>query len=292
MHKLQIDASGSYEHMTSSSNSAALVTGASKGIGRATALRLDALGFRVFAGVRSATDGEALASEASRRLTPLQLDVTDGPAVAAAADRIRALRPAFLGVVNNAAISIPGPIEYLGLEAVREQFEVNFFGTVRLTQALLPAIRDAQSGRIVNVSSINARLAQPWIGAYSASKWALEGWSDALRRELRPWRIPVVLVQPGAVDTPIFRTSRARGKAAAEEMPPAARQSYPRIVRAMLERPGRTPRHAVPPERVARTIARALTARRPRTRYMVGWDTRLVALLTALLPTKVVDRLI
>jgi len=278
--------------MPKPSEKAVVITGASKGIGRATALHLDRVGFRVFAGVRDTADRDALAADGSPTLTPVLLDVTLPETVEAAADLLRRAQPAFVGIVNNAAISIPGPIEFLPLDRVQEQIDVNFLGAVRVTQALLPQLRNAGAGRIVNVSSINARLAQPWIGAYSASKWALEAWSDALRRELRPWKIPVSIVQPGAVDTSIFQASRTRGRAAAEVMPAAARETYPRLIRTLLERPGRTPRHAISPARVARTIAKALTSHRPRVRYMVGWDTRLVALFTTLLPARIVDRLI
>lgn len=277
---------------TDSTSRLVLVTGASTGIGRATALRLDALGFTVFAGVRRPEDGQALERTASPRLQFVVLDVTDPATVAATADRLAAVPSSFVGIVNNAAISVPGPLEFMPIDDVRRQFDVNFFGAARVTQAVLPVIRAAGRGRIVNVSSINARLAQPWIGAYSASKWAMEGWSDALRRELRPWKIPVSLVQPGAVATPIFERSRAGGRELAASMPARAHELYPDILRALLERPGRAPRHAIPPERVARVIARAVSARRPRTRYLVGRDTRLVALLTAILPARVIDRLI
>ena len=278
--------------MPKPSEKAVVITGASKGIGRATAIHLDGIGFRVFAGVWDAADGDALAADGSPTLTPILLDVTQPETIVAAVNHVRDTHPSFVGIVNNAAISIPGPIEFLPLDLVREQIDVNFLGAVRVTQALLPLLRTAGSGRIVNVSSINAHLAQPWIGTYSASKWALEAWSDALRRELRPWKIPVSIVQPGAVDTPIFQTSRTRGRAAAEAMPLAARETYPRLIRTLLERPSRTPRHAIPTARVAKIIAKALTSRRPRVRYMVGWDTRLVALLATLLPARMVDRLI
>ncbi|MGD2134874.1 MAG: SDR family oxidoreductase [Gemmatimonadales bacterium] len=278
--------------MTPSVTRTALVTGASTGIGRATALHLDTLGFAVFAGVRNPADGEKLARAGSSTLRSVLLDVTDAQSVAAAVAEIEAVPSAFVGVVNNAAISIPGPLEFMPIEEVRRQLDVNFLGAVRVTQAMLPSIRAAGRGRIVNVSSINARLAQPWIGVYSASKWAMEGWSDALRRELRPWNIAVSIVQPGAVATPIFERSRASGKELAASLPARAHELYPDILRALLHRPGRTPRHAIAPDRVARAIAKALTVRRPRVRYLVGRDTRLVALLSAVLPTRVIDRLL
>jgi NAD(P)-dependent dehydrogenase (short-subunit alcohol dehydrogenase family) len=154
---------------------------------------------------------------------------------------------------------------------------------------MLPLIRKAEAGRIVNVSSINARLARRYLGVYSSTKFALEGMSDALRRELRRWRIPVVLVQPGAIDTEIFRTASARGREVAKALPPQAHDLYGRVLAALLERRGRPPSHALPPIYVARAIERSLTAKRPRLRYLVGWDMRLAALLNAILPQRFID---
>ncbi|KPK08987.1 MAG: hypothetical protein AMS20_01245 [Gemmatimonas sp. SG8_28] len=272
---------------------AVLITGAGKGIGEATAWHLANRGFRVYAGVRSADDARRLGARSDGAVTALRLDVTDPASIHAAVASVATERPfQFLGLVNNSAISTPCPLELLPGEALRELFEVNVFGAMALTRALLPELRRAENARIVNVSSINGRIAQPFIGGYSATKFALEAISDALRRELRPWGIGVIVVQPGAVATPIFDTARQRGRDLAVRLPEVDRQLYPGVMQALLDRPGKPPRHAIPPTDVARVIARALRRRRPRTRYLVGRDARLGALLAAILPDRLLDRLL
>jgi NAD(P)-dependent dehydrogenase (short-subunit alcohol dehydrogenase family) len=272
---------------------AVLITGASRGIGEATALRLDELGFRVFAGVRTDLAGQSLRKKGSTSITPVHLDVTDPKSISSAVATIEEHGPyEFVGLVNNAAISAPVPLEFAPLDEVRAQFDVNLFGALSMIQAMLPTIRRAGSGRIVNISSINGRLAQRYIGIYSASKFALEGLSDALRRELRQWGIKVIVVQPGAIDTPIFEASRARSKALLDELPDEATELYSRVLHALRHRPGKVPRHALPPSYVARRVAQALTARRPRTRYVVGWDVRLAFLFSRLLPPSLMDRIL
>lgn len=270
---------------------AVLVSGASQGIGRACVVALDRLGFRVLAGVRRAADGEALRTQSSDRLLPVLLDVTDAASIAAAARTVEAtVGPAGLwGLVNNAGEVYVGPIEYLPPDALRAQFEVNVHGVIALTQACLPLLRAAR-GRIVNVSSVNGRIVSPFAGAYAASKFALEALSDALRMELSRAGVRVVVVQPGAVRTAIWRASRERAIALANRYPPEAHRHYGRILQRLAE--VRVPSYACPPERVAMVVARALTRRRPRTRYRVGWDARLGTLLARLLPGRVLDRLL
>jgi NAD(P)-dependent dehydrogenase (short-subunit alcohol dehydrogenase family) len=245
---------------SSSTAGAVVVTGAAKGIGEATALHLDAKGFRVFAGVRTEADAAALRERGSDRLVPMLLEVTDEADIARAVETVKQSGPfERLALVNNAAVSSPGPLEFVPVSEVRAHFEVNVLGALAVTQAFLPLIREARDRRIVNVSSVNGRLAWRYIGPYIASKHALEGLSDTLRMELHRWGIRVSVIQPGAIDTPMFETSRERG------------------------------RRIISPERVARVIHRALTARRPRIRYVVGWDAHLALLLTHLLPYRVLD---
>lgn len=271
-------------------NRTVVITGASKGIGRATALSLDALGWRVVAGVRHDKDADALRRDASERLVPLIIDVTDRESIRAAAGRVDQDAPNGLdGLVNNAGIVVAGPLEILPLDEFRAQLEVNVAGALAVTQAFLPLLHRAR-GRIVNISSINGRIASPFAGAYAASKFALEGMSDALRLELRPWGIRIVVVQPGAIQTPIWATSKERAVWNLARMGGGGR--YERVVRRLLERAGHPPPRAIPPERVARVIHKALTARRPRTRYLVGWDARLAAALRWLLPDWALDRLL
>jgi NAD(P)-dependent dehydrogenase (short-subunit alcohol dehydrogenase family) len=270
-----------------------VVTGASTGIGAACALHLDRLGFQVFAAVRKPADGEALRARSSARLAPLLMDVTAPDSIARAASEVeRAVDPAGLrGLVNNAGIVVAGPLELLPLEALRRQLEVNVVGQVAVTQAFLPLLRRGR-GRIVNMGSISGRMATPFMGAYSASKFALEALTDALRVELAPWGIQVIIVEPGAIRTPLWQ----RGGAAAEElerrMPAERRALYEAAAAAVRKAAARAERRAMPPEAVARAVAQALTARKPRTRYLVGRDARTQARLARWLPDRLRDRLI
>lgn len=268
-----------------------LVSGATKGIGEATALALDRLGFRVFAGYRSDRDAERLRAAGSELLQPVRLDVTRPRDVAATASVVEAAvgNDGLWGLVNNAGIVVPAPLELLDIDDLRQQFDVNVHGVLRLTQALLPALRRAR-GRIVNVSSVNGRIVTPWAGAYAASKFALEALSDGLRAELSRWKIEVIVVQPGAIQTPIWDTSRERGLRLAESFPEGRRDLY----RSILDRLGElhVPDRALPATRVADVIARALMVRRPRTRYRVGWDARLGVLIAHLFPGRLITRLV
>ncbi len=187
------------------SGSAIVITGASTGIGRACAFELDRRGFRVFAGVRKPRDGEALREAASERLVPLEIDVTDPQSIEAAAKTVSTVvgGAGLWGLVNNAGISVSGPIDFVELDELRRQLEVNVIGPVAVTQAVLPLIRPAR-GRIVNVGSIGGHNAAPFVGPYSASKFAIEGVTQALRREVRPFGIEVAIVDPGAVQSEIW----------------------------------------------------------------------------------------
>ena len=270
----------------------ALVTGASTGIGRATALRLDRAGWRVFAGVRREEDAESLRGEGSERLEPLLLDVTDAAAVAAAAERIGAEvgKGGLDGLVNNAGIAVMGPLETIPLDEFRHQLEVNLTGQLAVTQAMLPLVRRAR-GRIVFVSSIGGRLALPFGGPYHASKWGVEATADCLRQELRPWGIDVVVIEPGSIDTPIWE----RGERAVEEMsgvPAGQERLYGATVERFRAAVKRTADRGIAPDKVAGTIERALTASRPRTRYLVGADARAQALGRRLLPDRAFDRVV
>src|SRR3972149_6942761 len=189
---------------------AVVVTGASTGIGRACVQRLDTMGFRVFGGVRREVDGESLKSETSDRVTPILIDVTDSVSIASAAEVVAAAvgEAGLAGLVNNAGIPVPGPLEFLPLEDIRRQLEVNVIDQIAVTQAFLPLLRKGR-GRIVNVGSIAGKFATPFLGPYTASKHAMEGLSDALRQELRPWGIHVALVEPGSIATPIWQKGQA-----------------------------------------------------------------------------------
>lgn len=266
-----------------------LITGASRGIGEAAALRLAARGWQVLAGVRQPEDGEALRKRGGASVLPIQLDVAEVASLGAARETVSRLCPGGLdGLVNNAGMVVAGPLETLPLDEIRLQFEVNFFGALELTRTLLPALRLAR-GRIVNVSSINGRVVSPFTTPYAASKFALEALSDGLRMELAPQGIRVSVIEPGAIATAIWETSLKRALGNAAAVTPETERLYGGLLRAMARRAGRPPAHAIPAERVARKIAHALEARRPRARYLVGWDARAAAALAVLLPTRLFD---
>jgi NAD(P)-dependent dehydrogenase (short-subunit alcohol dehydrogenase family) len=256
---------------------AVVVTGASTGIGRATALRLASAGMRVFAGVRKQSDAEAL-RQTSPNITPLLLDVTDPVQLAEAVRHVEASvgTGGLQGLVNNAGISGGAPTEVLPLDDLRKIFEVNVVGVVATTQAFLPLLRKGK-GRIVCIGSIGGRMAVPFLAAYSMSKAAVSALCDSLRGELRPWGMHVSLVEPGAISTPIWEKGLRDVDAAQEQWPSAALQLYGDAIPRMRKITERTASHAIPPEKVATVVEHALTARRPRTRYIVGADAHVQA---------------
>jgi NAD(P)-dependent dehydrogenase (short-subunit alcohol dehydrogenase family) len=271
---------------------AIVITGTSTGIGHACALRLDAAGFEVFAGVRRAEDGERLRERASQRLRPLIVDVTAADALAAAAQTVREAvgDRGLAGLVNNAGVSVAGPLEFIPLDDLRHQLEVNLVGQVAATQAFLPLIRTAR-GRIVNMSSVGGRVASGFLGPYQASKFAIEAITDSLRKELRPWGIHVVAIEPGSIATPIWEKGSESATEIIDGMSPEARELYGETVSKVAELARKLGERAIPPERVAKVVERALTARRPRTRYLVGIDAQAQVLLDRLLPDRAMDAL-
>jgi NAD(P)-dependent dehydrogenase (short-subunit alcohol dehydrogenase family) len=250
---------------------AVVITGASTGIGEACALHLDQMGYRVFAGIRKAVDGDSLRQRASDRLAPVRLDIGDQMEIDEAARHImEALGGRGLaGLVNNAGIVVPGMIEFLPLDELRRQLEVNVIGQVAVTQAFLPSLRRAR-GRIVNVSSLAGLIASPFTGAYSASKFALEALTDALRMELRPWKIQVSLVEPGYIQTPIVKKSVAAAEALRAQFPAEALELYGANLRAARAVTEREAGQGAPAEVVVKAVVHALTAHRARIRYSVG----------------------
>ena len=260
-----------------------LVTGASSGIGEATALRLHRRGWRVLAGVRREEDAERLRAAGPE---PIRLDVTDAAHVAAAAARLG--EEPLHGLVNNAGIALAVPVEVMPLDELRRQLEVNVVGQVAVTQALLPALRRAR-GRVVNVSSIAGRSSLPFLGAYGASKHAVEGLTDALRLELRPFGIEVVSIEPGTIATPIW----SRGAALADEVlgraPPELLQLYAGRIAAFRRLAAERGASGAPAEAVAAAVERALTSARPRARVLVGRDAYIRAGLERL-PVRLRDR--
>jgi len=253
-----------------------LITGASTGIGRACALHMDGLGWRVFAGVRKDADARSLRKEGSDRLTPVRLDVTDPRSIRLARTAIqRAVgRTGLSGLVNNAGIAYGGPVELLDIKELRGAFDVNFFGLISVTQAFLPMLR-AGRGRVVNMSSVSGMVASPFLSPYSTTKWALEALSDAMRVELHPWGIEVAVVRPGAIDTPIWNKGRETADRILKNAPAELSKYYGEVFHRLL---GGLKPHGISVEHVARAVEHALTSRRPRTRYHVGASVAVVDL--------------
>ena len=276
-----------------SAPSAVLVTGASRGIGLATARLLAQHGHRVYAGVRQPDSIAALVEEFPSAVVPLTVDLNEPETYRAAAGEIAEQVGAagLAGLVNNAGYAVPAPLEFLPLEELRAQMEVNLVGQLGVTQAVLPLLRAAR-GRIVNVSSIGGLVAGPMLGAYHVSKFGLEAMSDSLRRELRHLGVDVVVVEPGAVRTDIWATGRNHADALLAALPSQVTELYGHLVDRVRGRRGRRKRAwRVAPEVAASTIVRALTRRRPRARYLVGRDAR-IARVVSRFPARFVDRLV
>jgi NAD(P)-dependent dehydrogenase (short-subunit alcohol dehydrogenase family) len=254
---------------------AVLVTGASSGIGRESVLLLAQHGFRVFAGVRKPEDGQALVQASEGSLTPVILDVTDAASIRSAAEAIRkSLRDdESFSLVNNAGIAVAAPLELLPVDDLRRQFDVNVFGQVAVTQAFLPLLRQHR-GRIVFMGSLFGRIAPPLVAPYSAAKHAIEAIADALVVELWPWKISVSLLEPGNIATPIWDKSKPTIVATYGESAPETRELYKDTQGSMLRLADWFGKAGITPRKVARVVMKALCARRPRSRYLVGWDAK------------------
>ncbi len=259
-----------------------LVTGAGAGIGAVTARALAEGGYHVYAGVRSAAGPAGRAGgPAAAGIEEIELDVTDPGSVRRAADEIAARqgRAGLAALVNNAGVLVQGPLELVPASELHRQFAVNVLGAAETTRAFLPLLRRGE-GRVINISAPTARIAVPFAGPISASKAALESLSEALRVELEPWRIPVILVVPGAVATQIFAKSSAAAQAAMDDADPRRVALYSQQLAAVATSlDGQKPS---PPEKVAATIVRAIEARRPKARYLATTDARLFAIVARL----------
>jgi len=267
-------------------DTAVVVTGASTGIGAATAELLAREGFTVFAGVRN-DEAAARIGAAHDRIRPIRLDVTKAEMIEAAAREVAASRVPLHGLVNNAGIAMGGPLEFLPVDLLRRQFEVNVFGPVAVAQAFLPLLRE-QRGRIVFVGSVSGRLVVPFIGAYSASKFALRAVADAMRRELATAHVKVSLVEPASVKTPIWQKGRASRDELLRRLGPRAAELYAREFESMFWRIDAAERSGMPVERVSRAILHALAAREPKAHYLIGSR---IASFVGTLPAPIQDRL-
>jgi NAD(P)-dependent dehydrogenase (short-subunit alcohol dehydrogenase family) len=267
-----------------------VVSGASTGIGAATARRLAAMGFHVLAGVRSTRDADVIRADG---IEPVLLDITMPQHVQNLAERIagdaegRPLR----ALVNNAGIEINAPVEVLPLELWRSQFEVNLFGHIAVIQALLPFLR-ASRGRIINISSVGGEAALPIYGAYAGTKFALEAASDSLRREVRSQGIQVVIVQAGGVSTVMADRSGELSLELAGKMNAEHTRLYGDLIAATVATQAAFLRRAMPAATAGAKIAKMATTRRPRTRYTLGIDAAFVIPLNRILPTAIMDRVL
>jgi NAD(P)-dependent dehydrogenase (short-subunit alcohol dehydrogenase family) len=279
--------------VTSKENRTVVITGASTGIGAACAIHLDQLGFRVFAGVRKPEDGLTLQKNRSDRLMPIELDVTDTSTIQKSHALVSELTgtDGLYGLINNAGIAVVGPMEAVPIPDLRQQLEVNVIGQVAVTQIFLPLIRQAR-GRIINMGSIAGLSAMPLMGPYSASKFALEAITDALRLEVQQWGIHVSIIEPGAIATPIWNKSAVEAAEREAAIEDELRFLYKPIVAAVRKMVGEASKRAVPSDTVAKAVEAALTASIPKTRYLVGTDAKLRALMTKLLPDRASDRLL
>lgn len=269
-----------------------LVTGASTGIGEATAVHLAERGYQVLAGVRKDADGERLDAK-HYSITPVFLDVTSQDQIEAAFKTVSDIvgDAGLGGLVNNAGIGRGGPLEYLEQDEWRQQFDVNVLGQVAVTRAMLPLIRKA-TGRIVFVGSIGGRMATPFIAPYNSSKFALAAISDSLRGELHTFGIHVSLIEPGAVKTPIWEKSRQTADELTSTLPPEAVERYGAIMQTAKKMIDLQERNGVAPVKVAEAIEQALTSGRPKPRYLVGKDAKASALVVRFVPQRVRDALV
>jgi NAD(P)-dependent dehydrogenase (short-subunit alcohol dehydrogenase family) len=276
--------------MTTSHEELVLISGASTGMGAATARELAGRGYHVLAGVRRTIDADALRAP---NLEPVILDITNADQIDAVAGRIAAdpARRPLRAVINNAGIAINAPVEQLPMEQWRRQFEVNFFGHIAVTKAVLPALH-ASSGRIVNISSIGGKIAMPTYGAYAGAKFALEAMSDALRRELAPHGVQVVVVEPGGVRTEMTGHGVERANDTLAAMSPAERNRYGPLLQAIINQATAFTTSGLPAEAAGRIIAHAATARRPRSRYTIGRDAAILTRLSRILSDRVFDRIL
>ncbi len=280
----------------------ALISGASTGIGRATALGLLSKGFNVIAGVRSTGAADRLVGAAAGistgHLETTALDVTDQGSIDAAVVRAGELAGSdgLRAVINNAGVVIPGPVEFVSSAEWRHQFDVNLFGAIELTRATLPLLRLGVTAhgrgvpRLLLISSIGGRIAQPFMAPYTSSKFALTALGDSLRLELRRQGIGVTVIEPGAIATDIW----AKGDASAQEFTPdhPARKLYGPEIDGLAALARKTASEAMPVEPAAQQVVQSILVRRAPARVLIGKDAKIMARLKALLPTGVFDNLL
>ena len=273
--------------MAGNESGAVVVTGASTGIGRATALYLDKEGYRVFAGVRKEADAESLIEVASDRLTPITIDVTEDGSIKAAKDEVeRAVGDdGLVGLVNNAGVGGGGPIEFMDLDSFRDTLEINLVGQIAVTQAFMSLIREAK-GTIVFIASIGGRIATPFLSPYNASKFGIEAVGESLRAEVMPWGIDVTVVEPGSISTEIWAKGADTASEQIKELSPDARRLYGKQLTRLSESLGETADRGIHPDKVAEVVHKSIRSEKPKHRYLVGTDAKVAARLKGYLPER------
>jgi NAD(P)-dependent dehydrogenase (short-subunit alcohol dehydrogenase family) len=264
-----------------------LVTGAARGIGKAIVEHLASTGWDVIAGVRSEQDAHAITKVDPQRVSAVILDITNADHIAKLAD---ALPRTLDAVVNNAGVAVGGPVETVSPDEWRNVLEVNVIGQFAVTRAVLPKLRESR-GRVLFISSVNGRIATPMLGPYSASKFALEAACDALRVELSGWGVSVVLIEPAQTDTDMWRTAGDMVEQIEADMSPEDRDLYAKHIAGMRKFVPRARKMASPTSKVVGVVAEALTARRPRARYVVALLPKIQTVLVTNMPAALRDRL-
>ncbi len=268
-----------------------LISGASTGIGRASSVHMARKGHTVYAGVRSQKSFDSITKLNVNGLQPVFLDVCDEKSIVACVGVIKKKSGMLHALVNNAGIAVGGPVEGVKLEDWRRQFDTNVFGQIRLMQECLPSLRESR-GRIVNISSIAGKIANPFMGPYSASKFALEAISDSLRRELRPHGVKVILVEPGAIATPIWEKARDENMLKPNAFPEPIMEAYGPMMEKFKKRIEQVIGQAAPVALVTAAIDEALTAKNPRSRYPVGRGIGVAINLAGALPDSWMDKIL
>jgi NAD(P)-dependent dehydrogenase (short-subunit alcohol dehydrogenase family) len=271
---------------------AVLITGTSSGIGKACAVYLAKLGYRVFAGVRNEKDGEGLALIQPHQIVPLILDVTDQKSILKAVEFVKAEVGAggLFALINNAGISLNGPLEYFPPDQLRRLFEVNVIGLLNVTQNFLPLLRQA-NGRVINISSISGIITFPFSGSYCASKYAVEALSDALRMELLAWEIPVSVIEPISIASDIWQKSQRANRELLNQFPEKGQQYYGSYMKALDEATTRQTTKLLSADTIAKVVAKILVTPKPKPRYLVGRGATFLRIFK-LMPTRLRDRLI
>jgi NAD(P)-dependent dehydrogenase (short-subunit alcohol dehydrogenase family) len=277
--------------MLDKNRGAIVITGASSGIGQACALKMDAEGYRVFATVRNNKDAEALTKLGSPSLKPIFLDVTNEHSIADAANFIDQIvgDAGLAGIINNAGIYVPGPMELIADSDLRKQFEVNVYGVVKVTQAFLPFIRKAH-GRIINIGSVGGKITMPFGGALCASKYAIEAINDALRLELHPWGIHVILIAPASIASPAVDRLLTDSESVIQKFSEEGSRHYAQTFRNFVKIVFAREKNGSSPEVVAETVFKAMVASKPRTRYPVGDHAIPLTLMPRILPARLLDQ--